>query len=760
MKVLEQKLKFVGGSYAVQDAQSKVTGETVYISDQSGPSGTLHVALVLSRVGHGRILHMDTAQAELAPGVVKIYTHENTPKTCYNSYRTVPEQACCPEDQRILADCARYVGDRVAAVVAASREAAEQAARLVRVEYEPLPVLPDAPSASAADAHPIHAGGNIIGECAAEHGQPATHGADTITVESTVAQQKMYHAAMENHVYLADYDGQRLTLHTPTQGVYGIRTVVADYLGLPYARVRIIKATMGGSFGGKQEFLFEPLLAYIAKDLRRSVRLALSRHEDIISTMVRGAHHFHLRTVFHRSGSLLECNVEDLFDGGAYAGSSLDQAYAMLKKVTRQYRVPRYTHHTTAVYTNSVPAGGMRGWGSPEVFTAMEIHMARAARVLGMDQVSLRIQNMVQPFDVEPLSGVSLGNCRATDCMTRGAALFGWAERAAQPHGDGRFLHGVGVACGAHKNGMFGGSPDVTTMTLKMNEDGTLNLIACLHEVGCGTLRSMQIIVAEVLDTPPDSIFVTEGDTETTPFDAGTYGSRVTYIAGRCAQRTAEALRERLLDYAAILLERERAELSARNGGIGTVDGTAFLPYRALATGTLLRCGTDLAVTHTYLAQDNPGVYSAHFAEVLVDTLTGLVRITKYVAAQDVGQAINRGMVEGQIQGGVQMGIGYALCEDLCLKPDGTPTNDSFKKYHIINMYDMPRVEVELIEDGEENGPFGAKSVGEIATVPAAAAVVNAVNDALGTDMTVLPLTPERIVAELVRKKETKAVSV
>ena len=296
----------------------------------------------------------------------------------------------------------------------------------------------------------------------------------------------------------------------------------------------------------------------------------------------------------------------------------------------------------------------------------------------------------------------------------------------------------------------------MSTMTLSMNEDGSLQLVTGLHDPGCGTQRSMQIIVGEALDIPPDQVHVSLGDTRSGVYDAGTYGSRVTYVAGRCAYETACLMKKRLLQLGAEILGLPENLATVLNGGVSALDGTgSFLSFRSLATQALDRLLTDICVTHTCYAKDNPGVYSVHFCEVLVDTYTGQVSIPSYLVSQDVGRAINRSMVDGQLTGAVNMCVGYALSEELKLNPqDGGVINGTYRKYHIPNMCDMPHVDTLILEFGGDSGPYEAKSVGEIACVPGAAAIVNAVNNAIGGNLTQLPLTPERILAFLNRKED------
>ena len=743
------KYDFVGESFSINDAAAKATGAMKFASDIN-LYRELHLKLILSEAGHALIKNIDVSEAEKVGGYRAILSYKDYRGKKFNSYRTFPDQPDCPEDRYIFADKARFVGDIIAVVACETKAAAERAARLVKVEYEELPVMASPVESLRDGAAPIHEGGNLIEEFerVREGKQFATGAEEAFRVTTDIRTQKMNHVAMETHSYLADWNAQDgVTIWTPTQGIYGIRTVVADMLDLPYSKVRVVKVPMGGSFGGKQEFIYEPLVAFVAKKLERPVKLHLTRRESMIATINRTDCATKITTAFDAGGRILSCEVDNLVDSGAYCSSGLDFAHAVSGKIPRLYRCPLYRHRGRVCYSNSPIAGGMRGWGSPEIMTALELHMDDAARKLRTAPVELRLKNVVEAGDVDICNGISLGNAQIKRCLREGAEACRWKERFAAPHGQGRFRRGVGIACGAHKNGIFSGSPDLSGMTLSMNEDGTVNLRTSVHDVGCGTVRSMQIILAEVLRMDPDLIFVTEGDTKFTPYDCGTYGSRTTYVAGACAKETAEKFKELMLRTASKLLGIPASGLTLRDGRVAVTDATAGgISYRELAARAINELSTEMILTNSYKSDSNPGSYAVNFAEAEVDTLTGLVKITDFLSVNDIGQAINRQMVFNQIGGGVQMAAGFALCEDLGINSKGVSTKDSLKKYNTLNAVDMPAVKAILVEEGGDKGPFGAKSIGEISTVPGAAAIVNAVNNALGTSIRELPLTPERIV--------------
>lgn len=748
---------FVGNSFPINDAKEKALGTMVYASDMD-LYNELHLKLIRSNVPHANIKSIDASEAEKVEGFCAFFCFKNGCHKKYNSYKTFPNQPCCPEDRYIFADKARYVGDVVAVVAADTLDAAERAARLVKIEYEELPVMPSPAESIKKGAAPIHEGGNVVVDYkkVLEGKDFPTNSEDSGSYTTVIRTQKMNHIAIETHSYLANWsDRDGVTVWSPTQGIHGLRIVVADMLGLKFSRVRVIKVPMGGSFGGKQEFIYEPLVAFVAMTMHRPAKLHLSRGESMISTMNRTDCYSEITTTFDSELRIRSCSVESIVDVGAYCGSGMDFTYALSGKIPRLYRCPVYTHHGVGCYSNSPVAGGMRGWGSPEMLTAMEIHMTEVARKLGMDPMDLRLKSLVEPGDVDINNHISLGNAQIKKCLMTGAEAFHWKEKYSAPHGSGRFRRGVGLSCAAHKNGLFGGSPDLSTMTLAMNEDGSLMLRASVHDVGCGTVRTMQIITGEVLHVHPDLVTVSEGDTKYSPYDCGTFGSRTVYAAGACAKDTAEKFSAMLIASASKLLKIQVSDLKLGDGAVVCKDDSSkSITYQEIAERMINEFSTELIITNRYRSSSNPGAYAVNFAEVMVDTLTGVVDIIEILSVNDVGQAINRQMVYNQIRGGLQMAIGYALSEDLAVNAKGYPAGNSLRRYHTRNAVDMPRVKVILLEEGGDKGPFEAKSVGEISTVAGAAAVVNAVNNALETSITEMPLSQERIVKTLTERSQ------
>ena len=745
----------LGQSHPMLDGAAKVTGAQTYAADLR-IEGLTHGAILTSPHAHARVVSVDAAEALADPAVLGVFWHATMPAHRYNSSIWFDGQQA-PEDEQMFPPVVRHIGDRVAVVVATSALAAEAALRRLRVTYETLPARLSPQQADAARGAPFAADGtptflNPVAELHHTRGDPdAGFAGAAWTVETRVSTPKTHHCAIENHIAIAlPEPGGRIRILTPCQGVHAVQAVVARALGCAATDIHVIKTPIGGSFGGKAEAILEPIAAEMARRLNRPVCLAYDRARTFCATRMRASSQTRLRTGFAPDGRILARETETRIDIGAYVTGGHYLPGSMLQRHVRLYDVPAERYSGRALYTNTPPTGAFRGYGSPQINAAGEIHLDLAARQMGLDPVALRLRNAILPHAIEPYTGLDVGNARLRDCLSEGARAFGWDARRAQSGGTGRIRRGTGMAAAAHVNGCFPGSDEATTMTMALRPDGQVAMIAALHDLGCGSNTTLAQIAAEVLGIRPVDLAITEADTDLCGYDIGTRASRMTYMQGEATRRTALRLAEALLAAAGLIRNTAPALLELTGGGV--VDrhsgDVLTLPALALALG---RAGLPLpSATVTHEATANPSSHAAHFACVEVDTMTGLVRVTDYLAAHDVGRAINPMLVEGQIHGGIQIGIGYALFEDVDIDPQsGAMRGDSFAHYAMANALEMPAIAVLLVAGGEPTGPFGAKAVGEIATIPVAAAVVNAVNDALGTALTDLPLTPERIIAAL-----------
>ncbi len=569
-------------------------------------------------------------------------------------------------------------------------------------------------------------------------------------IEDTVETPSQHHDGIENHVCLAYLDGDILTLKTPCQITFQVQMLLSTITGLPQSRVRVVKAVTGGSFGGKSQPVLEPLCGYLAFDLKRPVLMCMDREQSIVSSRRRNSVRGKVTLAVSQDGRILGRDLDVVTNTGAYYSNGSAVSMAMLKKSVRLYRMESQRYRARAVITNTPVGGAARGYGSPQIHAVTEINVENAARTLGMDPLDFRLKNIVSGADSDPLGGPALGNVQIEACLRQGAERFGWREKVMKDPGTGRYRVGVGMAAIVHGNGYFGGFPEFTAVQLTLLPDGGILVNSALHDLGCGTLTVAAQIVAEALGVSIEKVRVLEADTLRSPYDpAGTQACRVTFVCGEALRLGAEALKESILERAAEIGEMPPESLIIAGDGICDQNGKMLMTLSALAASSHRNHWETLSVNYEYKATANPGSYGANFVEVEVDTWTGFVTVRQIVAAHDIGQCINPEFVKGQIYGGIQMNLGYALYEEIVLNPDGTVKSKGFSKYHVINAPAMPPIDIVLIEAGEPGGPYGAKSIGESSSVATAPAVINAINHALGTRISVLPATPERIIAAL-----------
>lgn len=736
------ELEYVGKRYVREDAYDKARGKNRYTCDRK-LTGMLFAKLVLSEKAHASV-RIRKEKALSVPGIRAVFTFEDVPAKAYNPHNW---SACIdsPEDQYILSDKARYVGDHLALVVGESKAAVEEAVSLVEITYgEEAPVIGLSSARETENALAFEKEVSF-----GEYDKAEREAA--VIVMTSGSTQKIHHGALESHIALADIDENgNLVLWTPCQTVYQVRFHISSLLGLPYTKIRVIKAVMGGSFGGKGQTVVEPACAFACWKLKQPVMLYMDRADSVIGTRSRNACEMKVETALTREGKILGRRIAADIDGGAYYTNAAAVAMAMAKKLFRMYHMEAQTCHVRTFFTNTIPGGACRGYGSPQAHAITEVNLDLAARELSMDPCELRLKNAAQPMDPDPTGGMNLGNARIEDCIRTGMEAFNWKERRAKVRekNTDRYAWGVGMACGAHGNGYKGSYPEFTNVQMMMHLDGSVEVRIGIHDQGCGTVLTMQQIAAEALHMDVYKIKVYEADTYITPYDAaGTQASRVTYVCGRAVQKAGEALFEKLIRAAGVLYGWDREEVRAADGQLCCRGGSKS--YGEVAKEYEKACSRYLRAELEYEPPSNPGSYSSAFAEVKVDKYTGLVEVTDLLAVHDVGQCMNRTLAEGQVEGGAQMSLGMALCEEMVYDKKGAIKGRNFSKYHMINAPDMPPVKSIFIEKGEPDGPYGGKSIGELAAVAPGPAVVNAINFALEGRFSDYPVTPEKIIAFL-----------
>ncbi|HEX7128127.1 MAG TPA: xanthine dehydrogenase family protein molybdopterin-binding subunit [Thermodesulfobacteriota bacterium] len=757
----------IGQRVLPQDAREKAGGEIRYLPDMAFP-GLLVGKVLRSPHPHALVRRIDASKARRVPGVRAVVTRENTPKVHFG--------IVLKDELPLAHEKVRYVGDEVAAVAAESEEAALEGLAAIEVEYEPLPAVFDLEAAIAEEAPLVHdnAPRNVPGGVHVERGDVETEMARAYrVVEGRYETPMMHQAALEPICCVADWREGTLSLWGPFQSPFLIRQyLLAAPLGLSLSQIRLYQTMVGGAFGGKLDQRHYLVCALLAMEAGRPVRLLNTLEEELIATRPRMAAIIRLRTGWSREGRLLAKQVRILADNGAYTSLSLPILSSMSMRTDSVYRTPCVSVNADLVYTNTCPSGQMRGFGNVQATFAFESHLDEVADVLGIDPVDLRLANATRPGDVS-VHGWKMLSCGLSEAITAAAERIGWTEkrgRARRGGGEGPLRRGVGLAGNMH---VTSNKPFATSITgydfdgsaalVRVHEDGRVTVLTGEVDLGEGVTTTLGIIAAEELGVPLDRVRVANVDTEVAPYGLGTYASRVTFMAGNAVRVAAADARRQLLEVAARVLDAPASELDVKDGVI-SVKG---FPHRRLTVAEAAQRGFALGLTNVvgrgefhsepgpmdvkakYGNQTMTYSFACHAAEVEVDVETGRVRVLKVVAAHDLGRVINRLGAEGQIDGGVTQGIGFALVEEL-IRTDGVIRNPSFLDYKIPSSLDAPPVvEKVFVETIDPAGPHGAKGLAETAINPTAAAVANAIADAIGVRIRSVPITPEKILGAL-----------
>ncbi|TMI85044.1 MAG: xanthine dehydrogenase family protein [Bacillati bacterium ANGP1] len=743
----------------VVDAWDKAQARTLYAADWQMP-GMLHAAVARSPYPSARIRQIDTSRARALPGVAAVLLAQDVP---HNTLWTdVPGQTSEVGPLRariqVLAhEVVRFQGEPVALVAAETREIALQAAELIEVQYDPQPGVFDPEAALAAGAHQVHEGGNLLARLAVRRGDPdrALAQADVV-IESVNRCQFIDHAYLEPEAGVAwiESDGV-LTIRVSTQVIEHYRDV-AEVLGLPQNRVRVIGTYLGGGFGGKEDVTVEVFLGLLAWRTRRPVKMIWSRQESLLARPKRHPFILRYRTGAARDGRLVAQAVDLLADSGAYAYlSALVLMYATVT-AAGPYRVPHVAVDARVAYTNNPPTSAMRGFGAMQMVLGYESQMDQLARRLAIDPVELRARNALAKGDELPIGQPLDTHVAVIEAARRAWEALGPRRAPSTPaHRIGR-----GLACNIQPYGRIVWLHDWASAWVGFEMDGSLVVRTGTPDVGGGQAASLCQIAAEVLGLDPGRISIHIADSALTPLAGTTTATRQLYMSGNAVLRACEGLRRQIVDVAAQMLETHAHTVALAAGDAVTQDG------RRVSLPKILRECARLGVSRSHLAVYHAPAgdpvdlergggrvfpdftFGAHAVEVEVDTETGAVTVLRHVACHDVGRAINPQSVEGQIQGGAVMGLGYGLMEEVVLD-HGVNLSTLFATYLIPTSLDVPDVEPIIIESGEGKGPFGARGIGEPPIAPPAAAVANAVDDAVGVRITELPVTPERVARAL-----------
>jgi putative selenate reductase molybdopterin-binding subunit len=588
----------------------------------------------------------------------------------------------------------------------------------------------------------------------------AAFGKAYCVIENTYTVHYVQHVPMEPHVCLAYLDeSRRIVIVSATQVPFHVRRIVARVIQVPISRLRVIKPRIGGGFGGKQEIVLDDLCAHIALKTGRPVFMELKRDEEFFASRTRHPQRITMKTGLAKNGKIVANEMRVLANTGAYGTHGLTVQSNTGSKTLPFYRCANLRYVADVAYTNLPVAGAMRGYGAPQGYFAMESHMDEVARALGLDPMELRRKNFVCVGDVDPIA-TKLGegkagfervvrSCGLEECIERAAKAVGSgpagksgkSRRAATPWAAKR--RGRGFAVCMHGSGIAG--DDVAGATIKVNEDGSFNLLIGATDLGTGSDTILAQMAAEVLGVSLEDMIVYSSDTDFTPFDVGAYASSTTYVSGTAVVKAAEKVRERLRAVAAGLLGAAADGVAFQGGFFSSRRGKRIHVKEAALKSFYGEDKQQIVETASFLTLDSPPPFAACFADVEVDLATGAVKVTDIAAAVDLGRAINPTLAEGQIMGSVSMGIGYALTEEMQFSPAGKMLNASLMEYKVPTSLDLPEIKAIIVESDEPSGPFGAKSVGEICLDVVAPAIANAIFDATGVRLRDLPFTPERV---------------
>ncbi len=781
-----RKWKVVGKPEIKVDAYKLVQGKPAF-TDDIELRGMLVAKVLYSPVAHARIKYINVSQAHALKGVHAVLTYQDIPRVVYSTAGQ-SDPIPGPLDAFSLDYKVRFVGDRVAFVAAETEEIAERALELIDVEYEELPAILDPREAMKPDAVRIHdepeyvnfadsdPSKNLAAKIRIDIGnvEEGFKQADRI-FEGEYVVPKVQQVSIETHITVTYWDeDDRLVIRTSTQVPFHVRRILAPVLGLPAKRIRVIKPRIGGGFGGKQEVLIEDVAAHLTIATGRPVRFEYTRGEEFYAARSRHPMRVRMKTGVTRDGKITANEMVALSDTGAYGchaltvtGNTGHKAMALYtgQPIEGNPPIPNIRFYADVVYTNTPPAGAFRGYGVPQGAMPVDVHMERIAREMGFDPIEFRLKNIVRAGDEHPFSRAwsegreprpeIIKTCALPECIAQGSAAIDWVRKfnhadwhsvPGKPH----LRKGIGVAC--VMQGTAIPYLDMGAASIKMNDDGSFNVLVGATDLGTGSDTVLGQMAAEVLGVPLDDILMYSSDTDFTPFDKGAYASSTTYISGAAVVKAAEKVAEQIKEVAVEIFNEKNETTAVTPDQIRLADKQAQAPDgRSVTLSQIALHSLHHANQHqimavgSYMSTESPPPFAAQFAEVTVDTETGQVTVDKLVMAVDSGVIVNPVTAAGQIEGGMTQALGYAVCEEMKFDGQGRSLANNLYDYKIFRANEMPELEVIFVETIEPSHPFGVKAVAEIPMDGVAPAVVNAIHDATGAWLNQIPATPERV---------------
>jgi putative selenate reductase molybdopterin-binding subunit len=773
------------------DAIKMVQGKPAYTADID-MRGMLYARVLRSPYAHARIRNIDVSKARDLKGVAAVLTWQDIPRVVYSTAGQ-SDPIPGPLDAFSLDNKVRFVGDRVAMVAAETPQIAEKALTLIDVEYEVLDAILDSREAMGPNAIQIHdepefvnfadsdPARNLAAEIRIDIGdvEKGFKEADEI-FEAEYAVPKVQQVHVEPHVCVTYWDeDDRLVIRTSTQVPFHVRRMLAPVLELPVKRIRVIKPRIGGGFGGKQEVLMEDVPAHLTIATKRPVIYEYTREEEFIGARARHPMRIRMKTGVKRDGTITANEMYALSDTGAYGchaltvtGNTGHKAMALYVGDGEYRKAPNIRFYADVVYTNTPPSGAFRGYGVPQGYWPLDRHMEKIARSLTLDPIEFRLKNAIRPGEYHPFSTAwnegreprpeIVHTVGLEQCVVQGKASIGWDQKFGNeewrastafvaknaPHSAqlGKLRKGIGVAM--VMQGTAIPYLDMGGASIKMNDDGSFNLLVGATDLGTGSDTVLSQMAAEVLGVPLEDMICYSSDTDFTPFDKGAYASSTTYISGTAAVNAAKICAERIRIRATMILGLDQAQapdIQLLNRMAIAPDGRS-VPFTEIALDSLHKNNQEQIMgVASYVSPVSPPPFAAQFAEVTVDIETGQVTVDKLVMAVDSGVIVNPLTASGQIEGGMTQALGYAVCEEMRYDDKGVAIERDLDRYHIFRANEMPVLETIFVETFEPSHPFGVKAVAEIPMDGVAPAVGNAIFDAVGINIDENPTTPERV---------------
>jgi putative selenate reductase molybdopterin-binding subunit len=783
----------VGKSEPKLDAVKLAQGKPAFTADIE-LRGMLIGKVLHSPVAHAKIKKIDASKARALKGVAAVLTWQDIPRVVYSTAGQ-SDPIPGPLDMFSLDNRVRFVGDRVAFVAAETREIANQAMKLIEVEYEELPPVLDPLAAMDKRSARIHEEPEYVNFADSD---PAINLAAKIRIdigdveqgfaeadrvfEDDYIVQKVQQAHIEPHVVVSYWDeDDRLVIRSSTQVPFHARRILAPVLGLPMKRIRVIKPRVGGGFGGKQEILIEDVAAHLTIATKRPVLVEYTREEEFIASRSRHPMKIHLKTGVKKDGTITANEMYALSDTGAYGchaltvtGNTGQKSMALYVGDGEYRKNPNIRFYADIVYTNYPPAGAFRGYGVPQGYWPVERQMEKIARALNLDPIEFRMKNAVRAGELHPFS-TSWSEGREPrpeiihtvgleDCVNQGKAVAGWDQKYNNPawhtvEGKPYLRRGIGIA--TVMQGTAIPYLDMGGASLKLNDDGSFNLLVGATDLGTGSDTVLAQMAAEVIGVPTEDILCYSSDTDMTPFDVGAYASSTTYISGAAVVKAAEQVAAKLRERAVKMLTTEKHITPIKPEDIVLAESKATAPdgrsvtIKEIAYNSLHHTDQEQIMgIASYVSPSSPPPFAAQFAEVTVDIQTGKVIVDNLVMAVDSGVIVNPLAATGQIEGGMSQALGYAVCEEMRYDEKGRSLDINLEDYHIFRANEMPGLEALFVDTFEPSHHFGVKAVAEIPLDGVAPAVGNAIRDACGADIDILPITPDKVFFALLAKNK------